>query len=317
MLEILAITGPIFIVIGLGFLAVRLEVFTKPDVRVMGKFVVNFALPALLFKALSQRSLADVMSPSYMIAYGLGSLLVLTGGLCLAHFVQKKNLQRSALMALGMSFSNTGFIGYPIALQAVGPAAAEVALALALVVENMMILPLTLILAESGANKGNGKKLSALVRAVFISLFKNPMILAILAGAGFALLEIRPPEPLKRAIDMLALASGPVALFVIGGTLVGLRVRGMLPRVSQIAFGKLILHPLAVLLLFLLLPPVDPALRLAGVILASAPMLSIYPILAQKYGEEGNCAAALLATTVTSFLTISGVLWAMRHLLPA
>jgi len=313
MLEILAITGPIFIVIGMGFLAVRLDFFSKNDVRVMGKFVINFALPALLFKALSQRSLADVMHPGYLIAYGVGSLTVLLGSLSFAHFVQKKTYQRSALYALGMSFSNTGFIGYPIALQAVGPMA-ELALALALIVENMVILPLTLILAETGANQGNGKKLSAVVLATFVNLFKNPMILAILAGAAFAVLGIRPAEPVKRAIDMLALASGAVALFVIGGTLVGLRVKGMLPRVTQIAFGKLVLHPLAVLLMFLLLPPVDPALRLAGVTLACAPMLSIYPILAQKYGEEGDCAAALLATTVASFLTISGALWAMRNL---
>lgn len=38
-------------------------------------------------------------------------------------------------------------------------------------------------------------------------------------------------------------------------------------------------------------------------------MMSIYPILAQKYGQEGLCAAALVATTVTSFFTISGFLW--------
>lgn len=313
MLDILAITGPIFLVIGLGFAAVRFDFFSKPDIRVMGKFVINFALPALLFRALSQRSLADVMTPSYFIAYGLGSLLVLAGSLLVAFYLRRKTLPQSALVGLGMSFSNSGFIGYPIVMQAVGPTG-EVALALTLVVENLLVLPLVLILAESGANSGNGANLAAVVRGTFVRLFKNPLILAILAGAGFALLGWRPAEPVRRAIDMLALASGAVALFVIGGTLVGLRVRGMLPSVAQIAFGKLVLHPLAVLLLFLVLPPVDPALRLAGVVLASAPMLSIYPILAQQYGEEGNCAAALVATTVSSFVTVSGALWVMRHL---
>jgi hypothetical protein len=38
-------------------------------------------------------------------------------------------------------------------------------------------------------------------------------------------------------------------------------------------------------------------------------MLSIYPILAQKYGFEEMCAAALLLATVLSFLTISVALW--------
>ena len=316
MLEILAITGPIFLVMGLGFAAVRLGVFSKPDVRVMGKFVINFALPALLFRALAQRSLAEVMVPSLFIAYGAGSLLVVTGSLLVAFYLRKKTLPQSALVALGMSFSNSGFIGYPIVLQAVGPAG-EVALAIALIVENLLVLPIVLILAESGANSGNGASLPAVVRATFGRLLRNPLILAILAGSAFALLGLRPPEAVRRAIDMLALASGAVALFVIGGTLVGLRVQGMLPNVTQIACGKLILHPLAVFLLFLVLPPVAPALHVAGVVLASAPMLSIYPILAQQYGEEGNCAAALVATTVSSFVTISGALWVMRQVVGA
>lgn len=37
----LAITGPIYLVIGLGFFAVRLAIFTKADTRVLGTFVVK------------------------------------------------------------------------------------------------------------------------------------------------------------------------------------------------------------------------------------------------------------------------------------
>ena len=38
-------------------------------------------------------------------------------------------------------------------------------------------------------------------------------------------------------------------------------------------------------------------------------MMSIYPVLAQNYHHDGYCAAALLATTVLSFVTISALLW--------
>jgi predicted permease len=62
-----------------------------------------------------------------------------------------------------------------------------------------------------------------------------------------------------------------------------------------------------------LLPPDDPELRAAAVIFAATPMLSIYPILAQKYGFEEMCAAALLLATVLSFGTISLVLWIISH----
>jgi malonate transporter len=47
-----------------------------------------------------------------------------------------------------------------------------------------------------------------------------------------------------------------------------------------------------------LVPPDDATLRAAAVVFARVPMLSIYPILAQKYGFESFCAAALLLATV-------------------
>lgn len=48
MLQILAITGPIYIAIGIGFVATRSSLFAKLDLRVLGKFVIHIALPALL-----------------------------------------------------------------------------------------------------------------------------------------------------------------------------------------------------------------------------------------------------------------------------
>lgn len=77
--------------------------------------------------------------------------------------------------------------------------------------------------------------------------------------------------------------------------------------------GKLVLHPLAVLVLLWVLPPIDPVLRFAAVAFASMPMFSIYPILAQKYGIEGFAATAVVVTTVASFVGISGWLWVLRH----
>jgi hypothetical protein len=46
--------------------------------------------------------------------------------------------------------------------------------------------------------------------------------------------------------------------------------------------------------------------------LACMPMISIYPLLAHKHGHEGLCAAALLATTLASFVTVNVALWLLR-----
>jgi malonate transporter and related proteins len=314
MLDILAITAPIFTVIAVGFAAVRLSFFSKADIRVLARFVISFALPALLFKALAERAFADILNIRYLAGYALGSLAVMLLGIGSAYFGQNKSLQVSAINGLGMSVSNSGFIGYPIVLQLLGPPAV-VALALTMMVENLLMIPLALGLAETEARRGSREKAGAFLLASSTRLLKNPLILAILAGFAGSMLGLRLPIVVMRALDMFAFAAGAGALFVIGGMLVGLKPGSMLGDIARIGAGKLLLHPLAVYAAFLLLPPVEPTLRMAALTFACMPMLSIYPILAQKYGQEECCAAALLAATLVSFASISGALWLMRGVL--
>ena len=305
MLATLAVTAPIFIIIAIGFLAVRLDFYSKADIGALSRFVINFALPGLIIRALSQGSLADIVNGTYLVAYTLGSMTVMIAGLVFARLVRGKTVTVSALYALGMSASNSGFVGYPVVLQLLGPPAA-VALALNMLIENILVIPLALMLLEGSSQGGSAR---VILRRVVVRLFKNPLILSILAGLLLAVFELPLPGPVDRVVDMFALAAGSAALFVIGGSLVGLKVRGLIGDVLQIATGKLILHPLAVLTALLLLPPFDPQLQLAAFVYACMPMMSMYPILGQRYGQEGLCAATLMATTAASFVTLSLMLW--------
>ena len=306
MLTILGITGPIFIIIGIGFAAVRMGLLARTDMRVLGVFVINVSLPALLFKALSQRSLGELVSAELLIAYTLGSLLV--AGLALGYvcLVQKRDLQSGAVLALGVSASNSAYIGYPIALQVFGPAASA-ALAVYALVESLVMMPLTLTLAEAGGS--GARRWYRVLGDILLRLAKNPFILAIAAGVAWTTVGVALPAPLARVVDMLSTASAPVALFCIGGTLAGLHLKGLGADIGLIVVGKLLLHPLAVFVVILALPNMAPQLKTIAIMNACMPMMSIYPILGQKYGKEGICAAALITATALSFFTISGFLW--------
>jgi len=307
-LQILSITLPIFILIGLGFFAVRFEVISREQIRGLGSFVITFALPALVLKAVSDSPFQEVMNWQYLLAYCAGSLIVYLLGLLFALRVRREPLDTGAISALGMAVSNSGFVGYPIVAMLLGPAAA-IGLALNMLVENLLIIPLSLILAEAGRQQGSAAKV---LRETAKRLAKTPLIIAMLVGLLLSLLEARLPAIPGKVVDMLASASAPVALFVIGGSLYGLKLHGLFAELRMIAVGKLLLHPLAVFLLFSLLPDVDPVLMVAGVLFASAPMLSVYPIFGQRFGVEGRCAAALLFTTLMSFFTISLLIGIMK-----
>ncbi len=309
--DILGITGPIYLVIALGYIATRYGLFAKTDMQVFGKFTLNLALPALLFNALSQRSIGEILNGHYLMAYALGSMGVILGGLFWARKVKGHSLSYSSMMAMGMSCPNSGFVGYPIMLLTLGPVAG-VALALNMVVENLLLIPFLLAVADAqGGQSGQWRR--ALWQTLK-NLLKNPMIWGIAGGFLFSLFDLALSAPLARTVNLFAQASAVLALFVIGGSLVGLRAEGLRGAVLQITLGKLFLHPLSMfLVLSFVVPVADPALHFAALLSGALPMLGIFTILNQRHGHGAISAAALLVTTVVSFFTLSGLLWVVQH----
>jgi malonate transporter and related proteins len=299
------ITGPIFLIIGLGYLSVRWGLFAKSDMRVLGRFVMFAALPALLFKALASRSLADIVHTDYLLVYALGSAVPM---LLMLGWQRRRgaNNGRTGTMAMGVSCPNSGFIGFPIMLL-VMPTVAPVVLALNMVVENFFTLPVTMAYSErnAGAHRHWGH---AVVQALK-PLRTNPLFIAIVLGGAFAASDLHLPLAFSRSVDVLAQAAGGAALFAIGGGLVGLKIKGLRRDVASVALGKLLIHPLATAVLaFVLLPIADPLLRTAAVLSTAMPMLGVYPLLASRVGEEDLASAALLATTIGSFVTLSAAI---------
>jgi len=312
MLDILSITGPIYLTIGIGFLITRFGVFAKADMRVFGQFVIQIALPALLFNALSQRRFGDIFNADYLAAYAVGSLLVLAMAFVWARWVAHRSMSYASMFAMGMCCPNSGFVGYPVALLTLGGAVAGVSLALNMVVENLLLIPLLLVLSDLDAHGHGNWRLA--VSQTLRGLVRNPMILAIVAGVLASFWGVQLPGPISRTVTLFAQASGALSLMVIGGNLFGLRIHGLRLPVAQIAAGKLLLHPLVMLLTLTWLIPVhDVGLRTALQLTAALPMLGIYAILSQRHGHEGLSSAALLATTVSSFFTLSALLWMLQH----
>ncbi|CAM3355792.1 AEC family transporter [Halomonas lysinitropha] len=306
MIEILSITLPIFLVIGAGFTAARTGLLSHDNMQGVGTFVMYLALPSLIIRALTEHSLAEVFNPTYLLAYGLGSLATFLLGLALSMGLRGKRLDAGAIHALGMSASNSGFIGYPVALMAIGPPAA-IFMALNMVVETLFIIPTALILAEASRQNGNG--VGQMARQTLARLTRNPVLIGLLIGMLLALTGLSLPAPLARAVSMLADAAGPAALFTIGGMLHGLKVRGMAMDIGQVVLGKLLLHPLVVLGAFLLLPDPDPMLIAGAMLFACAPMISVYPLFGKQYGQGDTSAAGLMVSTLASFVTISLTIW--------
>lgn len=112
MLKILVSTAPIFILIAIGLFACRGGMIRRDHTAGLERFVITFALPALVIRALLERSFTEVADLIYMLAYGWAHCLF-RRGYNFACRVQD-SVSGAALVGLGMSVSNSGFFGYPI-----------------------------------------------------------------------------------------------------------------------------------------------------------------------------------------------------------
>lgn len=304
---ILSITTPLFLLIALGFAAVRARWLPRDGALAMGRYALFFALPALLFNALAERPLDEIIVAPFLVVYVAGSLLAFTVGVAVATALRRTPVLDNAFFGMGISMSNSGYIGYALIAHLLGAAALS-AVAMAILTEVLVILPLTLMLAELHSHRGR-HELRVVLGKVLRQIATNPILLAIAAGLLCAWLGLRLPAMLGRTLDLLAASGAPVALFAIGGMLAGQRLHDGLKPALMIAAGKLFIHPAAVLLMLVLTPSLDPTLTQAAVILAGLPMVTIFPLLAHRYGLDELCASALVITTALSFITLNLGLW--------
>lgn len=309
--QVFAITTPIFIIIGIGYFAVKLSLMAANTSQVLSQFVVNFALPALLFQAISSKPVAQVFNAVYLLGYAGGSLLAFFALYFISRRLRGKSISHSAIFAMGGSFSNNLMIGYPVVIQLFGPVA-MVPLALTLMVENFIMFPLTLLLA----NQTQGGSKCAVLLSSIKRVLSNPIILSIILGVGFSYFSIKLPSPALKVIDLMANAASAVALFSIGGLLVGIKMRSVISDIAYVLPVKLVLHPLLVLLVFWLLPGVQTEMLAPAIVLASMPMFGIYPLVASPHGLGRTCAAILMATTLSAFISINLILWLVGQYLP-
>ncbi|WP_321446838.1 AEC family transporter [uncultured Cohaesibacter sp.] len=314
MTNILSITLPIFLLIGVGYLAAYFKFVSPTDIASIGRFVLYFPMPALIIVAFQSHPIGQILNWSYLIAYGGGSIASFWLTTLCGRYVLKKDFSTSAIYGMGTSVSNSAYIGYPVVSAIIGPLGA-ICMALNFLVENIIIIPMSLMLADAGSEKGT--RLSGIVRQILSRLFQNPIIIGIVLGLAISLSGVVLPGPVDKALTLLSAVASPTALFVIGGSLVGLRLKGMRGDISLVFIFKLVVHPLmAFISIMVFVPTIEPEFAIGAILFASVPMMSIYPIFAEAYQLGQRAAAAVFVATMLSFFTIPVAVTLVHALFP-
>ncbi len=311
MLSILSITFPIYAAIALGYVTVRRGIFRAEQMPVFGSYVLNIALPALLFNTVASRNLSELFNLTYITVFLAGGLLTIVASWLWFTFGNQSPTRR-AVAIMGTTCHNSGFIGYPVMSLAFPTLAGQI-LALNMLVENLVLIPICLALMEAAKGEDDARLLRKTFR-ILLGVLRRPMVIGLAAGILVSLLELSVPSALIHFFSMLAASASALALFVIGGSLVGTKLRGNRAVAVQIAFGKLLIHPAMVVVALAIaaafgLPPLSDNLHTAVIISAAIPMFSIYALFAQELNHEGMASIAQIVATTVAFFTLSALLY--------
>ncbi|CAM4065693.1 AEC family transporter [Acinetobacter pragensis] len=293
---------PICLIVLLGYWAIRNGFIEAGHLQALSQFVMKVSLPAFLVQALASKNLAEIWHPGYFIGYGGGSLLLFLLTLLLCRKVFNEPLTRASVLAMGASMSNTGFIGTAILTLLLGSHSA-VYLSLTLIIENLLILSLMLLLAERGQHL-NLPQQGAVFKILLKRLMQNPVILAILIGISCVLMQLKLPEFLVQVLEMLGKTASPLALFVIGGSLVGMKLSTVNVQSAVLVGLKVIVMPLLIFSLLWLMD-VSREMMFVGTLLAALPMPIAFGIFAQHYGLGEKALAPLVLSTIAGFIAVA------------
>jgi len=299
---LLSIILPVFIVTGIGYLARWRNWFLDTHVDGLMRFAQNFAIPILLFRAISTLDLGQSFDLPLLVSFYVGALTGFAIGMIGARLIFKRSWEDATAIGFCGLFSNSLLLGLPITERAYGPDALAANYAIvALHAPFCYGVGITVmeIVRARGANMAHlpGKVLNA--------MFHNAIIIGIGLGFVVNLSGLTLPVVLTDAFDLIVRAALPAALFGLGGVLYRYRPEGDMRTILFAVGVSLLIHPAVVLLLGGVTGLDAPGTRSAVITAAMAPGVNAY-LFANMYGAARRVAAsAVLIGTALTILTAS------------
>ncbi len=311
MLAILLVTFPFFALVLCGYLATRRGYLPLPAIAGLNTFVLYFALPCLLYRFGASTPVGQLLNPGVAVVYWICAVVIVAFTIAVTRH-GRIGWNDAAFGALVGAFPNTGYMGVPLLVALLGPAAAGPAI-VTILVDLLFTSSLCIALSRLAGADTHGA--SVAVRNALKGVAANPMPWAIVLGALASATGLVLWQPIGQTVGLLADSASPVALFTIGAVLARsqMQSRGPTPLDDYVpvALIKLVVHPLLVLAIGVaaidLGVPLDRFALTVIVLVAALPSASNVAMLAERFdADNGRIARIILVSTALAFLTFSG-----------
>lgn len=291
----------IFVCLAIGILLRRTGRLPDTATKVLGGWVINVALPAAALRSVHDLTL----QPDWWLAaatpwIGIALALLLLVPLCRALGWSR---QRTGALLLVGGWGNTSFVGLPMIVAFAGSQWLGLGIVIDLFGSYLAVSTLGLAIATV-ASAGHFDW-----RAVVRRIVTFPPFIAILLA--FATNHLERPDWLAQLVAALAETLTPLALAAVGYALRFDRIAGRLTALGVGLGFRLVVAPLALLLLYLALGQADdPVAKVALLEAAMPPMLGA-SIIAIDHDLEPDLVALLIGIGVPLSMLTAWGWWSM------
>lgn len=304
MSAIFSVILPVFLVIGCGYVAVWRGFLRDEGIDGLMTFAQGFAVPCLLYRGIVELDLSATLNPGLLISFYGGALAGFVAGLAGARWLFGRSWEDAVAIGFVGMFSNSLLLGLPITERAFGADALQASYAII-----AFHAPFGFLIGITAMEiaRARGAGLARIPVKIIRAMSGNALIIGIALGFVVNLGGVPQPAVLTDALDLVARAALPTALFGLGGVLYRYRPEGDMRTILYITAISLILHPAVTWGLGKAFGLPDAAFRSAVVTASVAPGVNAY-LFAHLYGRANRVAAsAVLIGTAACMLT--SALW--------
>lgn len=291
--------APVFLVAAVGFIAGR-KLHIEP--QSMSRLVFNVFSPSLVFRSLATTGISLIELGQLVVVMGL--IYLFMAGITYVVMQQqgRSKVERAGVMLSAVS-PNNGNLGLPVIDFAFG---AEVLARAVVVFVAMTILNNTLgvWIASSGRSSW---------RVAIWKIFRVPAAYAVVAGLVVKGLDLSLPVALERSVNILADASIPTMLILLGLQLARFEHIERLRLAGVGAALRLLVAPIVATVLVLLLRP-SPQASIAVLMQAGMPVGVFTSIFASEFELDSELSLSIILTsTLASPITLSLLILLLRQ----
>jgi predicted permease len=284
-----------YVLMAIGFIVYKKKIINEDGTKQLSNLLVWVVNPLILLTRYQMEfSMIKLKELGISFIVSLGAMLI---GFIIGEVIFKKQ-QNIEKFAIG--FANAGFIGIPLVTSLMG---IEKVFDLSAYLVCFNILSYTYGIYMVSRNKD---------LITIKSVLLNPGIIAVELGLIIFISPIKLPDIIYNAFNLVGNTNTPIAMILLGTYIAKSKIITLFndKRAYFVAFVKLILIPMVILIVFKFLPSSLGEIKKVVLIAMSTPVGLTIPMFSQMYGGDYEYGAKLVGlSTLLSLVTIPLILY--------